>query len=70
MSRATVRVLYHLNGVTKVALENSYTPGPSVLDVPTAAIPESLRQIGARFLLATEPVITAEPLPGLANTAR
>jgi hypothetical protein len=67
MSRATVRVLYHLNGVTKVALENSYTPGPSALDIPTSVIPEDLRQIGARFLLATEPTIVVEPLPGLAK---
>lgn len=69
MSRDTVRVLYHLNGVTKVALENSYTPGASVLDIPTASIPEGLRQIGSRFLaVPAAGGVVVQPLPGLVKT--
>lgn len=59
----TVRVLYHLNGVTKVAREGAYTPGPSVLDIPTADIPEPLRQIGARFVAEVRAgMLTVRPI--------
>ena len=50
-----VRVLFHLNGYTKVLVERTQglglADGGIAWDIPTSIIPLHLRTIGSRFIL-------------------
>lgn len=50
-----VRVLFHLNGYTKVMVERSegvgLADGGIMWDLPTESIPPQLRKIGSRFIV-------------------
>ena len=55
--RERARVLFHLNGYTKVVLERTeglgLTDGAVSCDIPTRRIPFHLRQIGSVFVIQT-----------------
>ena len=55
MLRETVRVLFHLNGYTKVIVEAAERVGLADFgicwDLPTDRIPPELRRIGTRFVV-------------------
>ena len=54
-----VRVLFHLNGYTKVMVERTegvgLADGSIVWDISTELIPAHLRQIGSRFIVRYTP---------------
>ena len=56
MIEESVRVLFHLNGYTKVIVERTEGVGMAddgiTLDIPTEIIPVGLRQIGSRFIIS------------------
>lgn len=56
MNERVVRVLFHLNGYTKVIFEDSegvgLADGGIMCDIPTEAIPVGLRRIGSRFIVS------------------
>lgn len=57
--RERVRVLFHLNGYTKVMVERTeglgLADGGIVWEISTAIIPAHLRRIGSRFLVLYRP---------------
>jgi hypothetical protein len=59
-----VRVLFHLNGYTKVLLERTagvgLADGGIVWEISTDMIPAHLRQIGSRFLVEYTPLSLEE----------
>ena len=62
--RESVRVLFHLNGYTKVIVERTegvgLADGGIVWDISTEIIPYHLRQIGSRFILQYTPLSVEE----------
>jgi hypothetical protein len=62
--RERVRVLFHLNGYTKVMLERTegigLADGGIVWDIPTDLIPWHLRQIGSCFMVQHTPLSSNE----------
>jgi len=62
--RETGRVLFHLNGYTKVMLERTEGVGMAnfgiVWDIETELIPFHLRQIGSRFIVQYTPLSPEE----------
>lgn len=62
--REAVRVLFHLNGYTKVVVERTegvgLGDGGIVWEVPTDNIPAHLRKIGSRFIVQYVPPSTEE----------
>ena len=56
MIERTVRVLFHLNGYTKIIFEHTegvgLADGGIMADIPTEAIPVGLRRIGSRFVVS------------------
>ena len=62
--RESVRVLFHLNGYTKVMVERTegvgLADGGIVWDISTEIIPYHLRQIGSRFILQYTPLSAEE----------
>jgi hypothetical protein len=59
-----VRVLFHLNGYTKVLVERTegvgMADGGIVWELPTERIPRHLRRIGSRFIVKTVPLSLEE----------
>jgi hypothetical protein len=57
--RESVRVLFHLNGYTKVMVERAegvgLADGGGMWDISTEIIPTHLRQIGSRFIVQFSP---------------
>ena len=57
--REPVRVLFHLNGYTKVMVERAeglgMADGGIVWELPTEGIPHHLRKIGSRFIVRAVP---------------
>jgi hypothetical protein len=55
-----VRVLFHLNGYTKVVVERTegvgLAEGGIVWELPTERIPVHLRRIGSRFIVQMYPL--------------
>ena len=55
ISQERVRVLFHLNGYTKVMVESTeglgLADGGVVWELPTERIPQPLRGIGSRFVV-------------------
>ena len=66
MIEEPVRVLFHLNGYTKVIVERTegvgMADGGITWDIPTDVIPAPLRRIGSRFVVSapTKPEETQE----------
>jgi hypothetical protein len=62
--REPVRVLFHLNGYTKVSLQcgagRGLGDGVVWWDIPTHLIPAHLRKIGSRFLVEYTPLDESE----------
>ena len=62
--REPARVLFHLNGFTKVLLERTervgLADGGIVWDIPTEIIPAHLRKIGSRFIVQYIPLSPEE----------
>jgi hypothetical protein len=62
--REPVRVLFHLNGYTKVMLERTeglgMADGGIVWELPTERIPRHLRKIGSRFVVRAVPLSIEE----------
>jgi len=63
--REPVRVLMHLNGgYTKVIVERTegigLADGGIEWEIPTAKIPQHLRRIGSRFIVASEAIWPGE----------
>jgi hypothetical protein len=62
--REEARVLFHLNGYTKVMLERTeglgLADGGIVWDISTEIIPANLRKIGSRFIVQYVPAGTEE----------
>jgi hypothetical protein len=62
--REPARVLFHLNGYTKVLLERTANVGLAdggiVWEISTAIIPAHLRKIGSRFLVEYTPLSPEE----------
>jgi hypothetical protein len=62
--RESVRVLFDLNGYTKVMVERTegvgLANGGIVWDISTEIIPSHLRQIGSRFILQYTPLSVEE----------
>ena len=62
--RESVRVLFHLNGYSKVMVERTegvgLADGGIVWDISTEMIPSHLRQIGSRFILQYTPLSVEE----------
>ena len=62
--REPARVLFHLNGYTKVMFERTagvgLADGGIVWDIPTEIIPAHLRQIGSRFIVQYVPLSREE----------
>jgi hypothetical protein len=58
--REVGRVLFHLNGYTKVLLERTegvgLADGGIVWDISTEIIPAHLRKIGSRFIVQSTPL--------------
>jgi hypothetical protein len=58
--RERVRVLFHLNGYTKVMLEATegigLADGGIIWDIPTDRIPHHLKHIGSRFMIRHTPL--------------
>ena len=56
MIEERVRVLFHLNGYTKVVFERTegvgMADGGITGDIPTEVIPAPLRKIGSRFMIS------------------
>ncbi|HEX9918908.1 MAG TPA: hypothetical protein VGA87_07065 [Pyrinomonadaceae bacterium] len=56
MIEHTVRVMFHLNGYTKVSVEFSegvgMADGGITWDIPTEVIPAGLRKVGSRFIVS------------------
>ena len=56
MIEEPVRVLFHLNGYTKVLVERTeglgYADGGITWEIPTEDIPAQLRKIGSRFIVS------------------
>jgi hypothetical protein len=56
MIEEPVRILFHLNGYTKVIVERTegvgMADGGITWDIPTAAIPAQLRRVGSRFIVS------------------
>ncbi|HLL77312.1 MAG TPA: hypothetical protein VK421_18810 [Pyrinomonadaceae bacterium] len=56
MIERAVRVLFHLNGYTKVIFEQTEGAGMAdggiTCDIPTEAIPAGLRKVGSRFTVS------------------
>jgi hypothetical protein len=64
MMREPARVLFHLNGYTKVLLERTEGVGMAgggiVWEIPTDLIPAHLRKIGSRLIVQYIPLTTEE----------
>lgn len=64
VKREVVRVLFHLNGYTKVVVESSeglgLADGGVVWELATAKIPPHLWKIGSRFIVETAPLSPEE----------
>ena len=62
--RESVRVLFHLNGYTKVMVERAegvgMADGGIVWELPTERIPRHLRKIGSRFIVQAGPLRAEE----------
>jgi len=62
--REPARVLFHLNGYTKVSLERAdgvgLADGGIVWDISTEIIPAHLRKIGSRFIVQYTPLSPEE----------
>lgn len=62
--REPARVLFHLNGYTKVLLKHTegvgLTDGGIVWDISTEIIPPHLRKIGSRFIVQYTPLSPEE----------
>ncbi len=62
--REPARVLFHLNGYTKVLLERTegvgMADGGVVWEISTDLIPAHLRKIGSRFIVQYEPLSPEE----------
>lgn len=58
------RVLFHVNGYTKILLERTegvgMADGGIVWEISTERIPAHLRKIGSRFLVRYEPLSSEE----------
>jgi hypothetical protein len=77
--REPVRVLFHLNGYTKVLLEHTegigLADGGIVWDISTEIIPAHLRKIGSRFIvqytsLSPEEMNDVDAIRGAKNTVK
>jgi hypothetical protein len=62
--REPARVLFHLNGYTKILLERTggvgMADGGIVWEISTDLIPAHLRKIGSRFVVQYKPLTTEE----------
>ncbi|HYE73254.1 MAG TPA: hypothetical protein VEF04_07985 [Blastocatellia bacterium] len=60
MIHEPARLLFHLNGCTKVLLERTERVGMAdggiVWEIPTEIIPAHLRKIGSRFVVRYQPL--------------